>query len=132
MDAWATGLITLVLVVAGMLLGLKLQRILPEHHLSAGSQEVVKLVAGLLATLSALVLGLLIASSKSTFDALGEDFKHGAAKVIVVDRLLAQYGREAQEARAHLKHSYAERIARLFPSEGNVRQPASALAVLGR
>lgn len=128
MDAWVTGLITLVLVLAGVLLGLKLQRILPEHHLGAGSREVVQLVAGLLATLSALVLGLLIASSKSTFDALGDDFKHGAAKVIVVDRLLAQYGSEAQEARARLKRYYAERIARLFPSERGGGQPASALS----
>ena len=128
MDAWATALITFVFVLAGALLGSMLQRILPEHHLSAGSQEVVRLVAGLLATLSALVLGLLIASSKNTFDVLGDDFRHGAAEVIAVDRLLAQYGPEAREARAHLKHYYSERIARLFPERPGDAKAGGTLA----
>lgn len=127
MDAWATGLITLLFVLAGVILGLRLQRILPEHHLSADSQDVVKLVAGLLATLSALVLGLLIASSKSTFDALSDDLKHGAAKVIVIDRLLAQYGPEAKAARGLLKRYYSERVAQLFPGEGREAKPGGAL-----
>jgi hypothetical protein len=128
MDAWATGLITLLLVLAGVLFGLRLQGILPEHHLSAESRDVVNLVTGLLATLSALVLGLLIASSKSTFDALTDDLKRGAAKVIVVDRLLAQYGPEAKAARGHLKRYYSERVAQLFPGEGSDGKPGSALA----
>ena len=59
-------LIALVCVYAGALLGLGLQRLLPAHHLSPESKDAVKLVAGLLATLSALVLGLLIASAKGS------------------------------------------------------------------
>jgi hypothetical protein len=126
-EAWAIALVTFVSVLAGAFLGMMLQRILPEHHLSAGSQEVVRLVAGLMATLSALVLGLLIASSKSSFDALGDDFRRGAAEVIAVDRLLAQYGPEAREARAHLKHYYKERIARLFPERPDDARPGGTL-----
>jgi len=138
MNAWVTGLITLACVLAGAMLGLRLQRVLPEHHLSAGSQDVVKLVAGLLATLSALVLGLLIASAKGTFDAVRDGLRQSAAKVIVVDRLLADYGPEAKAARDDLKRGYAERIAKLFPGErggdlqADRRLSASALVDIQR
>jgi hypothetical protein len=96
MSAWAVGLVTLICVYAGALLGLVLQRLLPEHHLRNESKDAVKLVAGLLATLSALVLGLLIASAKGSFDALSDALKQSAAKVVVIDRLLGQYGPEAK------------------------------------
>ena len=115
MNDWAVGLVTLVCVYGGALLGLGLQRLLPKHHLSDESKDAVKLVAGLLATLSALVLGLLIASAKGSFEALNDALKQSAAKVVVIDRLLAQYGPEAKGVREQLKRNYAERVARLFP-----------------
>ena len=115
MSDWAIGLSTLVCVYAGALLGLCLQRLLPGHHLSNESKDSVKLVAGLLATLSALVLGLLIASAKSSFDTVSDALTHGATKVIIIDRLLAEYGPEAKGVREQLKRRYAERVARLFP-----------------
>lgn len=115
MNEWAIGLITLVCVYAGALLGLGLQRLLPEHHLSSESKDAVKLVAGLLATLSALVLALLIASAKGSFDAVSNGLKQSAAKVVVIDRLLAEYGPEARDTREQLKRHYAARVARLFP-----------------
>src|SRR5215470_4037727 len=131
MSDWAVGLVTLVCVYAGALLGLGLQRLLPAHHLSSESKDAVKLVAGLLATLSALVLGLLIASAKGSFDALSDALKQSAAKVIVIDRLLGQYGPEANRAREQLKHNYAQRIAALFPEarleSGKLGPDASAV-----
>jgi hypothetical protein len=127
MSAWAIGLITFASAYGGALLGLALQRVLPEHHLSLDSKDVVKLVAGLLATLSALVLGLLIASSKGSFDAVNDGLKHSAAKVIVADRLLAQYGPEAKGVREQLKRAYAERVARLFPEGGRDGKAGGAL-----
>src|SRR5262245_17613227 len=127
MSEWSIGLITLACVYTGALLGLGLQRLLPEHHLSDESRDAVKLVAGLLATLSALVLGLLIASAKGSFDAVSEGLKQNAAKVILVDRLLADYGPEAKSAREQLKHQYAERFARLF-QEGRRDRDVSKLA----
>jgi len=114
MSEWSIGLITLVCVYAGALLGLGLQRLLPAHHLSPESKDAVKLVAGLLATLSALVLGLLIASAKGSFDSISDALRQTSAKVILVDRLLGEYGPEAKGAREQLKHQYAERFSRLF------------------
>jgi len=114
MSEWSIGLITLVCVYAGALLGLGLQRVLPKHHLSSDSKDAVKLVTALLATLSALVLGLLIASAKSSFDAVSDALKQTSAKVILIDRLLSEYGPEAKGAREQLKHEFAERFARFF------------------
>jgi len=80
MSEWSIGLIALVCVYAGALLGLGLQRLLPKHHLSSDSKDAVKLVTALLATLSALVLGLLIASAKSSFDAVSDALKQTFGK----------------------------------------------------
>ena len=115
MNAWIVGLVALSCIYGGALLGLGLQRLLPRHHLSSESKDAVKLVTGLLATLSALVLRLLIASAKGSFDAVSDALKQSAAKVVVVDRLLAQYGPEAKRVREELKRDYAERIGKLFP-----------------
>ena len=57
-------------IFGGSLLGMKLQRLLPGHHLSKEMQDLVKLSAGTIATLTALVLGLLVSSAKSSFDAI--------------------------------------------------------------
>src|SRR5206468_5814843 len=54
---------------AGALLGMLLRSRLPEHHLSADSRDVVKLAMGVVATMTALVLGMLVASAKTSFDA---------------------------------------------------------------
>ena len=69
MSPIAISVIVLACVFGGALLGALLRFMLPEHHLSAESKDVVKLAMGLIATMSALVLGLLIASAKSSFDA---------------------------------------------------------------
>ena len=82
MSEWSIGLMALVCVYAGALLGLGLQRLPPAHHLSPESKDAVKLVAGLLATLSALVLGLLIASAKGSFDSISDALRQASAKVI--------------------------------------------------
>jgi hypothetical protein len=82
--------------VAAMLL----RRVLPEHHLSADSKEVVKLGMGMIATLAALVLGLLIASAKGTYDAQSNEVKELTANVVLLDRLLATYGTDERCSRS--------------------------------
>jgi hypothetical protein len=113
----AVGLIVLVCVFGGALLGMFLQSILPEHHLNEASKDVVKVVTGLIATLAALVLGLLIASAKNSFDTVNEGFRQSAAKIILLDRALAQYGPETKDVRELLRRSFAARVEQLFPKE---------------
>ena len=102
-------------VFSGSFLGLFLREILPGHHLSADAKEAVKLGAGLVATLTALVLGLLISSAKSSFDATNTMVTQSGAKIMVMDRTLANYGTEANEARGLLKRFLRARIMKVWP-----------------
>ena len=62
-------------------MGMWLHKILPERHLDAASKDTIKLGAGLLATLAALVLGLLVSSAKSSFDAMNTGIAQAGAKI---------------------------------------------------
>jgi hypothetical protein len=86
---------------SGALLGMLLRRILPERHLTADSKDVVKLGMGLIATMSALVLGLLIASAKGSYDTQRSEVTQMSADIVQLDRVLAHYGPQAKEARDH-------------------------------
>jgi len=101
----AISLLAFALALVGVLLGTVVQKMLPEGHLSSDSKEVVKLSMGVVATLAALVLGLLVASAKSTYDAPESDINQITAYVILLDNLLAKYGEEAKAARATLRQA---------------------------
>ena len=103
MGTWAISGVVFVCAFGGALLGMLLSRSLPEHHLSADSKKTIKLGMGLIATMTALVLGLLIASAKSSYDRLNNELTEVSAKVVVLDRTLALYGPESGKARASLR-----------------------------
>lgn len=115
MSPIAISVIVLACVFGGALLGALLRVMLPEHHLSAESKDVVKLAMGLIATMSALVLGLLIASAKSSFDAQSSELKQVATSIILLDRAMAHYGPEAKDARDLLRRSVVSAIDRMWP-----------------
>jgi len=121
MSSITIGLITVACTFGGALIGIWLQRRLPSHHLDDASQEVVKLGAGMIATITALVLGLLVSSAKGSFDTLNDGIKQSSAKIILLDRILAQYGPDAQGIRDQMKRSL---IASL--QAARLRKPASA------
>lgn len=102
---------------------------LPDHYLSDDSTASVKLGAGLMATLATLVLGLLIASAKVSFDRLNDEFTQTAATVIMIDRTLADYGPDAKEARELPRHTYASALDLFYSGRGtgtaNVDVPES-------
>jgi hypothetical protein len=85
------GWIVLGCVFGGALLGMVLHLILPEHHLASDSKDVIKLGMSLTATMSALVLALLIASAKSSYDAQRNEITQMSANIILFDRILAKY-----------------------------------------
>jgi hypothetical protein len=96
-------------VFGGSLVGLRLRSVLPDHHLGADSKDAVKVAMGVVATMAALVLGLLVASAKESFDMQRTELTQVAANAVVLDRLLAHYGPEAAEARTSLRVA-AERL----------------------
>src|SRR5215467_12874501 len=84
-------------VFTGALLGMFFRTLVPEKHLSSDTQDVVKLGIALIATMAALVLGLLVASAKSTYDTRRTQLLQVSADIILLDRVLANYGPETQE-----------------------------------
>jgi hypothetical protein len=90
-------------VVGAVLIGRAVSRLLPAEHLSADTKETVKLAMGLLATMSALLLGLLVASAKASYDNARNDVIQMAAKVVFLDRVLTGYGLETAETRGLLR-----------------------------
>jgi hypothetical protein len=98
-------------VLGSSLLGLCLHDLLPAGHLSDESSGVVKMATGLIATMAALVLGLLVSSAKTSFDTANGELVQNAATVIQLDRVLAKYGPETVDIRTTLKQNYAGAVA---------------------
>ncbi|HEY6859059.1 MAG TPA: hypothetical protein VI358_04630 [Pseudolabrys sp.] len=91
------------LVLGGIFLGTFLRGALPGHHLTKETQDVVRLGAGLIATMAALVLGLLIGAAKASFDTRTNQVRQLTANVILLDNVLAQYGPETTPVRKLLR-----------------------------
>jgi hypothetical protein len=96
-------LIVFAVIFGGALLGVVLRPLLSESHLQPDSKDVVKMATGLIGTLAALVLGLLIASAKTSFDQKTNQVRQMTASILLLDDLLAQYGPEATPVRIHLR-----------------------------
>lgn len=114
MSSIAITSIVFVCMFGGALLGMFIRTTLPEHHLNADSKDVLKLGMGLVATMAALVLSLLISSAKSSYDAQNTELTEASAKIILLDRTLAYYGPEAKEVRELLRGSVAGALERIW------------------
>lgn len=97
--------------------GILLRRALPPDHLCAESKDVVRMGMGLVATMAALVLGLLISSAKGFYDAQSAELTQMSTRIILLDRLLAHYGSETKEVRDLLRSTLAGSIVRIWPQE---------------
>ena len=110
MSSIAIAAITVMLAFGGMLFGMFLRSLLPEGHLSADTRDVAKVALGLVATISALVLSLLLSSAKSAYDARGSELVQLSADILLLDRVLDYYGPDASEARLQLREVVREAI----------------------
>jgi len=127
MSALAIGGIVFACVFGNALFGMFLGSVLPKHHLSAESKDVIKVTMATIATLAALVVGLLIASAKSSFDVQNNELRGAAAHVVLLDRTLAEYGPETQETRELLRRTIALRFHQVWPQESSGRVEPEAL-----
>ena len=103
MSTLAISLVVFAAVFAGSVAGTLLRSRVPAHHLSNESKDVIKLGIGLVGTMTALVLGLLISSAKGSFDAQSTELTQASANIVLLDRLLAHYGPETAEIRQDLR-----------------------------
>ena len=130
MSPLTISLLCLVCIFCGALIGLYIRKALPQHHLSDTTWDSIKIGTGLIATLTALVLGLLVSSAKSSFDTMSAEITQAGSKIMLLDRILSRYGQEAQPVRNELRRCQESGLA--FPSELAARvngAPASPGAV---
>ncbi len=116
MSSMAISLITLLIIVGATRFGMFLRTLLDEHHLSADSRDVMKLGTAMIATLASLVLGLLTASAKGTFDTVNNGVIQIASQITLLDRTMARYGLETREARNDLRQVATTTIEGLWPT----------------
>lgn len=97
--------------------GMFLARALPNHHLHPDSRDSIKTGLGLIASLTALVLALVVAAAKETYDTNTVTVRQLASDGLLLDRLLGLYGPATAAQRADLKHAAEAGIERIWPSD---------------
>lgn len=129
MNDFTISVIVFACVFSGALLGVLLRVSLPRENLSAESRDVVKVPMGTIATMTAVVLGLLVASAKGFYDNQSHEVTEMSARIVLLDRLLAHYGPEAKNARNELRNSVAHLLDRMWgkhASEASKVEPGMA------
>jgi len=119
MSPLATGSVTFACVFGAALLGTCIRTILPPAHLSKESQDVIRLAMGLVATMTALLLGLVTAAARSSFDSVDAGMRTNATNILTLDRLLARYGPETRATRDLIRKAVAFRVETTWPSDGS-------------
>jgi len=111
------GLIVYALLLAGAFAGWKMRHRLPAHHLADETKSLVSLSTAVVATVSALVLGLLISNANTTFTRLGGEVTSLSAEILRLDQILRRYGSAADPARGTLRQYAEQKTADLFPED---------------
>lgn len=110
-----TAFLIMISSCTSLVLTLWLRPRLPVHHEEAETRDLIKTATGMLATLVALILGLLVSSAKGTFDTASSELTQSGAHIINLNRTLVDYGPEAQPVRALLQTNLASVIERIWP-----------------
>jgi hypothetical protein len=129
MSSTETGILVFACTFGAALLAIYLRKKLPPDHLDGDSKDVVKLVIGLIATMAALVLSLLISSAHTAYDTQEGEIRQLGVHIFQLDRILIQFGPQGAEARSLLHHLVADDIARTWPAN-NAKPPPLASAQL--
>jgi hypothetical protein len=126
MSSITISLIVFACVFGGALLGIFLHAVLPQHHLAPDSKDIVKLGVGLVGTMAALVLGLLVASAKGSYDNQSTELTQMSANIVLLDRGLALYGPDTKEERALLRDAVVRILDQMWSKDGAGSSPMAA------
>ena len=106
-------------VFAAALLGMTVR--VPENHVGADAKDVVRLSTGLVATMASIILGMLVSSAKSSYDARKNDVAELSYEVLAVDRVLAKFGPDADQLRGEFRKTVEYSLYRVWPKEASQR-----------
>jgi hypothetical protein len=111
--------IVFVVVFGGALAGIGFQRVVPENQLGPEAKDVIRLATGLLVTMTALVLGMLVSTANSSYQDRKNELAEMGSNFVLVDGLLASYGPDAQAIRGELRGLAEIGLERIWPSQGS-------------
>jgi len=111
------GLIVYAVILAGAFAGWKMRTRLPSTHLTEETKSLVSVSTAVVATVTALVLGLLISNANTTFTRLGGEVTALSAEILRLDQILHRYGSAADPARETLRQYAEQKTADLFPDD---------------
>jgi hypothetical protein len=117
MNSIAVTSIVFVSILAAGLVGMAVRRAIPADHLGSSEKEVARLVTGLMTTMTAIVLGMLVSSAKASYDARTNEVAEISTQVVAVDRLLSKYGTETGEVRAQFRLLVEASVNRIWPAQ---------------
>lgn len=131
MSALAISLLICALLVGGALLGALLRNLLPDHHLDTHAKDIVRLGCALIATIAGLVLGLLINSAKTTYDAQRDEIRQLATNLTLLDHMLELYGAESRPARQLIRDALPVLVDRIWTDgpSGSANAPFTSTTV---
>jgi hypothetical protein len=116
MNSIAISMFAFACAFGGAVLGMILRGVVPNSHLDEDSKEIIKLGTGLIGTMAALVLGLLVAAASTSFDSEQNSFEQLATDFILLDRGMEHYGPEAKHARELVRKTVVSIHDRLWPA----------------
>ena len=129
MSSTAAFLASFASILIGAAIGMVLKRTLPAALLEGGSKEDIRLGAGFLSTLAALVIGLMIASAKNTYDNQNTNIRQLGTNAVLVDQMLTKYGTEAKGARTLLREIIPLATARIWQENVSGKAGGSAFVI---
>src|SRR5260370_3238371 len=124
LSAVAVGLIAFGLILASIAIGLMMRYWVPESHISGDSKEVIRLATALIGTMAAVVLALLFASTRTSFEATNSSVGRMTTSVIELDHMLREYGPEGEALRKALRQDVVAIVASIWHDDAAVQHPA--------
>lgn len=121
MNALEVSGVVFLCVFAGALVGMFLRTVLPEKHLQSNSTDVIKLATGLVVTMTGLVLGMLVSSALTFYNLQRTELQQACAKLILLDRILAEYGNDTGKARSALREAAVIVLDNIWPEDRKQR-----------
>jgi hypothetical protein len=117
MSSLVESAVVFALVFMGALAGMAIGRVLPQDHLGSDVKETVRLAIGLVVTMTGLVLGMLVSSSKTFYDGQKRQVAEMSSEIILLNDLLKSYGPEADQLRIITRRATEEAADRIWPKE---------------
>ena len=121
MNSIAVSSIVFASIFVSGLAGMVLRRAIPEERLGSSEKEVARLVTGLMTTMAAIVLGMLVSSAKASYDGRTNEVAEISSQVVTIDRMLSKYGSETAAMRGHFRLLVEAGVHRIWPAQTPVQ-----------